>query len=82
VALKAGLLADGLFGDAMSTYLHELAHMFGGDSSAVFSRALSELLALVCGEATAFAELQQRWDACAQETQSLPLAAAPTPVGL
>jgi hypothetical protein len=62
VALKAGLLADGLFGDAMSTYLHELAHVFGGECSAAFSHALSELLGLACRKSSALTDLQQRWD--------------------
>jgi hypothetical protein len=37
VALKATLLHHDGFGDAVSTYLHELGHMFGGDNSAAFS---------------------------------------------
>jgi hypothetical protein len=63
VALKATLLADGVFGEAMSTYLHELAHMFGGDNSASFSHALSVILELTCSHADSMAEFQRQWDA-------------------
>ena len=63
VALKADLLADGRFGNAMSTYLHELAHMFGGDHSAAFSQALSAVLALTCNRVDLIADLQRQWNA-------------------
>ncbi len=62
VSLKAILLTDGLFGEAMSTYLHEVSHMFGGDSSASFSHALSEMLELIFSRADSMAALQRRWD--------------------
>lgn len=62
VSLKAILLTDGLFSEAMSTYLHEVSHMFGGDSSASFSHALSEMLELICSRAASMAALQRRWD--------------------
>lgn len=44
VALKASLLDQGGLHTALSTYLHELAHVFGGDQSGRFSNALTEIL--------------------------------------
>ena len=44
VALKSHLLRKKFFGEALSTYLHELAHAFGGDKSANFSKAITEIL--------------------------------------
>jgi hypothetical protein len=44
VALKQWLLAEGGFHEAFSTYLHELAHVFGGDQSGRFSNAMTEVL--------------------------------------
>lgn len=41
---KRSLLLEGDFGAIGSTYLHEIAHMFGDEGSASFSRALTELL--------------------------------------
>lgn len=38
--------ADGYF-DAVSTYVHELCHAFGGDSSAAFGRALTYAMELL-----------------------------------
>lgn len=61
VAVHEALLRDSTFGDALGTYLHELAHVFGGDSSASFSDALTEMMAAVCGQAKVLEQLQQRW---------------------
>ncbi|MGM0601230.1 MAG: hypothetical protein ACQETH_15580 [Candidatus Rifleibacteriota bacterium] len=41
VALKKNLFSCDKYGQAWSTYIHELSHVFGGDQSAGFSRALS-----------------------------------------
>lgn len=62
IALKADLLADDRFGDALSTYLHELAHLFGGDSSASFSHALSEMLAITIQYAGTITSWQGKWN--------------------
>lgn len=61
VALKATLLHQDGFGDAVSTYLHELAHMFGGDSSVAFSRALSEMLSATVRHAAQVGDWQRDW---------------------
>jgi hypothetical protein len=62
VALKEALLNSNRFGDALSTYLHELAHMFGGDSSASFSRALSELMEITLNNSRLIARWQDQWE--------------------
>jgi hypothetical protein len=61
VALRAGLLHRDRFGDAVSTYLHELAHMFGGDSSAAFGHALSQMLAITIRYAAEIADRDRVW---------------------
>jgi hypothetical protein len=62
VALKQSLLQPNKFGSALSTYLHELAHMFGGDSSASFSHALSELMQTTLSNSRMVAEYQELWE--------------------
>ena len=61
IALKAHLLEDDAFGVALSTYLHEIAHIFGGDRTAAFSDALSELLGVMCERASVLADFHRRW---------------------
>ena len=61
VALQATLLQQQDFGAAVSTYLHELAHSFGGDSSAAFSHALSEMLAATVGHSAQVGDWQRAW---------------------
>ena len=63
VALKSSLLQSAAFGSALSTYLHELAHMFGGDRSAAFSHALSELMEITLSNARLVATWQEDWEA-------------------
>jgi len=66
VALKEVLLHSDHFGNAVSTYLHELAHMFGGDSSASFSRALSELMEITLSNSRLIAQWQDQWEKLAK----------------
>ena len=46
---------------ALGTYLHELAHVFGGDQSAKFSRGLSEFLDAVLANTAAIALWERQW---------------------
>lgn len=62
VALKSSLLHSATFGSALSTYLHELAHMFGGDRSASVSHALSELMEITLNNARLVAQWQEEWE--------------------
>jgi hypothetical protein len=61
VTLQATLLHQDDFGDAVSSHLHELAHSFGGDSSAAFSHALSEMLSATVRHAAQIGDLQRAW---------------------
>ena len=65
VALKSTLFRPESFGNALSTYLHELAHMFGGDASASFSHALSELLEVTLTNAHKIEMARIEWEAIA-----------------
>lgn len=67
IALKQYLLSPGLGGEALSTYLHELAHMFGPDGSARFSHALTEALRISIARAEEIREFQCRWDKACRE---------------
>ncbi len=62
IALREELLDPHQFGNALSTWLHELAHIFGGDRSASFSRALSELMQIVLDHTRIIAAYQNRWE--------------------
>ena len=67
VAIKPSLLRFNYFGQALGTYLHELAHMFGGDGSAAFSNSLSEFMEVILSKAQVVAEYQKHWEShCAK----------------
>ncbi len=61
VALKKYLLRKDNFGCALSTYLHELAHMFGGDGSAHFSRAITEILEITLTHNQLIDQFRKKW---------------------
>ncbi len=62
VSILEGDLAPQCFGAALSTYLHELAHMFGGDNTKNFSAALTYLLQFVIEKAPYLSSYRQEWD--------------------
>lgn len=61
IALKKSLLHSDAFGEALSTYFHELAHMFGGHRSASFSYSLSKLMEITLSNTGLIAEWQKKW---------------------
>lgn len=63
VALKAHLLGPGGFSDALSTYMHEIGHMYGGDRSSAFSGALTWMLEMAVERAGEIAAYRERWEA-------------------
>jgi len=63
IAVKGSLLKKGSFAMAFSTYLHELCHVFGGDSSSNFSRALSDILEIVMRYSKVLETSETAWDA-------------------
>ena len=62
VAFKSSLLHQDRFGEALGTYTHELAHVFGGDHSASYSRGLTELMEILPGNVSLIAECQHQWE--------------------
>jgi hypothetical protein len=63
IAIKAKLLDKGRFACALSTYLHELCHVFGGDASSNFSRALSDIIEIQLTGMSAIKLCNEKWDA-------------------
>jgi len=61
VALQQRLLDEGRFHAAFSTYLHELAHVFGGDQSGRFSNALTEILQCTLCHRDEIAQAAEKW---------------------
>jgi hypothetical protein len=63
IAIKSRLLKKGSFAEALSTYLHELCHVFGGDASPNFSRALSDIIELQLRGMPIINVCNEKWDA-------------------
>jgi hypothetical protein len=63
IAVKQNLFHKGLFALAFSTYVHELCHVFGGDASSNYSRALSDLLMIQLLKMDDIAKFSASWDA-------------------
>ncbi len=64
IALKEYLLQPPCFGSALSTYLHEIAHMFGADGSTSFSHALSEMLDITLSNSRLISQWEEQWSIC------------------
>jgi len=62
VALKRYLLAPGCGSEALSTYLHELGHMYGPDASARFSHLLTDIARESIRHATEMKRFLEEWD--------------------
>jgi len=63
VAFKSRLLRANEFGMALSSYLHEIGHMFGGDQTAAFGYVLSDFMQITLSEVQLVADYQKRWNA-------------------
>lgn len=63
VALKRYLLAPGRGSEALSTYLHELGHMYGPDASARFSHLLTDIARETIRHAGEMKRFLEQWDA-------------------
>jgi hypothetical protein len=63
VALKRYLLAPGRGSEALSTYLHELGHMYGPDASARFSHLLTDIVGESIRHTTEMKRFLEDWDA-------------------
>ncbi|MDR3174045.1 MAG: hypothetical protein LBU19_07335 [Treponema sp.] len=62
VAIKKYLFCPGKFAAVHSTYLHELCHVFGGDSSPNFSGALSDIIEAQLLSVKQILLFSERWD--------------------
>ncbi len=70
VALKHYMLDKDTFGKALSTYLHEISHMFGGDASASFSHAITELLEIVLMNTELIEVFRKKWRQICENSDS------------
>lgn len=61
ICLKLNLFEHDNFDNALSTYLHELAHIFGSDNSVNFSRALTTILSKVIDNAEIISRYKEQW---------------------
>ena len=68
VYLKKYLFQKGCFTEALSVYVHERCHIFGGDSSRSFSLALTQAFELLLSHASVISEAQSQWEAIFAET--------------
>jgi hypothetical protein len=63
IAIKQNMLQKGLFSLAFATYMHELCHVFGGDASSNYSRALSDILTIQLLKINDIAKFSSLWNA-------------------
>ncbi len=61
VNLKRSVLQNGSFGEALSVYLHELLHQYGGDCSTQFHRALLLMNRRLLDCAGEFGPFSEKW---------------------
>ena len=60
--LKSNIFRSEGYFDALSTYVHEMCHIFGGDASASFSKALTLATELLLENHDKVMEGKDRWD--------------------
>jgi len=69
VAIKSQLFKKGKFGNALSTYLHELSHSFGGHKSKHFIRAMSDIIEISLVNALLLTKFEVLWDKVKDDEQ-------------
>ncbi len=62
IYLKSGIFRREGYYDALSTYVHEMCHMFGGDASASFSQALTFATELLLENQKKVIEGMHKWN--------------------
>ncbi|MGN0714839.1 MAG: hypothetical protein ACI4LN_03380 [Anaerovoracaceae bacterium] len=60
--MKERLLKPDCFDEAVSTYLHELSHMFGGDASKNFSNALTVVSQILLANTEKLYFYKEEWE--------------------
>ena len=61
IHLKKQLFHKDRFSEALSTYVHELCHVFGGDSSANFSNALTHAIEIMMEHHKEIEQAKDKW---------------------
>lgn len=61
VFLKKTIFKPENFFDGVATYIHELCHMFGGDSSETFSRGLTAAMEIILKNTDSVQKAQKKW---------------------
>lgn len=61
ICLKLNLFEHNSFDDALSTYLHELAHIFGSDNSVDFSKALTTIISKIIDNIDIIYKYKDQW---------------------
>lgn len=70
LAIQEDCLRPDMFDHALSVYLHEISHMFGGDNTQNFSLALTELIAMVSAKHKELEGYRKEWEKiCEEESQ-------------
>ena len=75
IFLKKYLFQEGYFAEALSVYVHECCHVFGGDTSRSFSHALTRAFELLLSQTSLISEAQSQWesiftaDTCKEQEQ-------------
>jgi hypothetical protein len=62
IAFKRSLVHRDRFGAALGTYMHEIAHVFGGDHSASYSYGLTTLMENLLDKVQLIADCQRQWE--------------------
>lgn len=62
IYLKSDIFKPGGYYDAVSTYVHELCHIFGGDASVSFSQALTHTIEILMENNAFIIEGRKEWE--------------------
>lgn len=62
IYLKKYLFQKDYFAEALSVYVHECCHVFGGDTSRSFSHALTQALELLLSHTSVLSEARSQWE--------------------
>lgn len=62
IYLKKSILSKNGYYDAIATYVHELCHVFGGDSSNAFSQGLTFALEKLLSNPKIIEKYRQKWN--------------------
>lgn len=61
IYLKRSIFSSNGYFDALATYIHEMCHVFGGDSSNAFSQGLTVAMETLLANAPMIESYRQQW---------------------